>query len=104
MTRRDNAFFWFVFTIVLMVSSVDLYLLIRYERVIMDTEENALGRWLIKMDSGSIALFSALKMFGTCLSLMIYKKIFLASRKLGYTVGSFVLAFQVWLFCYLLFP
>lgn len=103
MNTRDNAFFWFVFTLVLMVSSVDLYLLIRYERVIMDTEENAIGLWLIRMDSGSIALFSALKMFGTCLSLMIYKKIFLADRRFGYTVGFFVTAFQIWLFCYLLF-
>lgn len=103
MKLRDSAFFWFVFSVVLLVSSVDLYLLIRYERVIMDTEENAIGLWLIRMDSGSIALFSALKMFGTCLSLMIYKKIFLKNQRLGYTVGFFIAAFQMWLFCYLMF-
>lgn len=104
MNGKDNFFFWIVFTLVLSVSSVDLYLLITYQSVLLYVEKNSLGLWLIKMDSGSIALFSAVKMFGTCLSLMIYKKLFLTSRRLGYIIGYCIVAFQLWLISYLLLP
>jgi hypothetical protein len=102
MNARDNIFFWLVFITVLSISTVDLYLLIRFQNVIAHEEKNIIGLWLIHLDSGSTALFSAVKMFGTCLSLMLLKKIFLAKRKIGYVVGSLMAAFQIVLIIYLL--
>jgi len=102
MSARENTFFWLVFTIVLSVSTVDLYLLIRFQNVIAEEEKNIVGLWLIHLDSGSTALFSAVKMFGTCLSLMLLKKIFLAHRRIGYIVGSLMATFQICLIIYLL--
>ena len=103
MTTKDNIFFWTIFILVLSVSTVDLYFLIKFQSVIVDEEKNLIGLWLIHLDSGSIALFSAIKMFGTCLSLMIYKKIFLKHRKIAYPIGVGILTFQTALLCYLLF-
>lgn len=54
------------------------------------------------MDNGSIALFSAAKMFGTCLSLMIWKKIFLSNATKGFVVGSALLMFQLFLLYYII--
>jgi hypothetical protein len=102
MNARDNIFFWLIFITVLSIGTVDLYLLIRFQNVITHEEKNIIGLWLIHLDSGSTALFSAVKMFGTCLSLMLLKKIFLAKRKIGYVVGSLMAAFQIVLIIYLL--
>ena len=66
MTTTKNIAFWFLFTMILSISAVDLYLIIRFQNVMIYEEKNLVGVWLIKMDSGSVALFSALKMFGTC--------------------------------------
>lgn len=102
MNARDNIFFWLIFITILSISTVDLYLLIRFQNVITHEEKNIIGLWLIHLDSGSTALFSAVKMFGTCLSLMLLKKIFLAKRKIGYVVGSLMATFQIVLIIYLL--
>ena len=103
MTTTKNIAFWFLFTMILSISAVDLYLIIRFQNVMIYEEKNLVGVWLIKMDSGSVALFSALKMFGTCLSLMIWKKILISNQKYGFTIGISILLFQMFLFCWLLF-
>lgn len=103
MSKINNIFFWFAFTIILSVSAFDLYLIIHFQNVLHETESNKIGVWLIEMDSGSVALFSAFKMFGTCFSLMIWKKIFLKYPLKGYIIGISMLAFQLFLFCWLLF-
>ena len=103
MTKRKNIAFWFLFTMILSISALDLYLIIRFQNVLIHEEKNIVGIWLIKLDSGSVALFSALKMFGTCLSLMIWKKILISNHKYGFTIGISILAFQIFLFCWLLF-
>ena len=74
MTKTKNIAFWFLFTMILSISALDLYLIIRFQNVLVYEEKNLVGVWLIKLDSGSVALFSAVKMFGTCLSLMIWKQ------------------------------
>ena len=103
MSKINNIFFWMVFTIVLSISAFDLYLIIRFQHVLHETESNVLGVWLIELDSGSVALFSAVKMFGTCFSLMIWKKILLKSPLQGYIIGLSLLTFQLFLFCWLMF-
>lgn len=103
MKIKDNVFFWIIFIVVLLISTVDLYFLIKFQSVIENEEKNIIGLWLIKIDSGSIALFSAIKMFGTCLSLMIYKKIFLKNKTIAYPIGFGILTFQIGLLIYLLF-
>ncbi len=103
MTRTKNIVFWLMFTTILAISALDLYLIIRFQHVLIHEEKNALGIWLIRLDSGSVALFSAVKMFTTCLSLMIWKKILISNHKCGFTIGFSLLAFQIFLFCWLLF-
>ena len=103
MTKTKNIAFWFLFTMILSISALDLYLIIRFQNVLVYEEKNLVGVWLIKLDSGSVALFSAVKMFGTCLSLMIWKMILIGNHKCGFTIGISILAFQMFLFCWLLF-
>jgi hypothetical protein len=102
MSKIQNSFFWFVFIAILSIGAVDLYLIIRFQQVIINEEKNPIGVWLIEMDNGSIALFSAAKMFGTCLSLMIWKKIFLSNAVKGFIVGSALLVFQLFLLYYII--
>jgi len=103
MTTTKNIAFWFLFTMILSISALDLYLIIRFQNVLIHEEKNIVGIWLIRLDSGSVALFSAVKMFGTCLSLMIWKKILISNHKYGFTIGIGILLFQIFLFCWLLF-
>jgi len=103
MSKINNFFFWIVFTIILGISAFDLYLIIHFQHVLFATESNAIGLFLIEMDSGSVALFSAVKMFGTCLSLMLWKKLLLKNLMQGWIVGCSLLVFQICLVCWLLF-
>lgn len=50
--------FWWIF----LVSMMDHYLTIKLQEVILDTERNPLGLWLIHLDGGSVALFMTFKM------------------------------------------
>lgn len=101
MSKTKNMLFWVLFTIILSISAFDLYLIVRFQNVLIDEEKNIIGIWLIRLDSGSVALFSALKMFGTCLSLMIWKKILIKNQFWGFFIGFSLVLFQIFLFCWL---
>jgi len=52
-----------LFSWIVLVSMFDHYLTIKLQDVIIHTEQNPIGRLLIKIDGGSVALFMTLKMF-----------------------------------------
>ena len=93
--------YWAIFFFVLTVSCVDLYLIVRYQSVMQIEEKNDVGLWLISLDGDSVGAFCALKMFGTCLALGVFKKIWMLNRKWGWTIGGGLCAAQTALLCYL---
>ena len=48
-----------------LISSVDLYWCIKNQHIIAQIEENPIGRYLIELDQGDVALFMGIKMAGT---------------------------------------
>jgi cytochrome b subunit of formate dehydrogenase len=51
------------------ISSVDIYWAIANQDMMMELEENPIGRYLIGVDDGSIALFMSVKVAGTIIAL-----------------------------------
>lgn len=51
--------------LIISVSAIDNYLLIVYQDVILQIEKNPIGRFLIVLNENKVALFSAIKLFGT---------------------------------------
>ena len=50
-------------------SAVDIYVSIQTQEYLYELEVNPVGRWLIELDDGDIALFMGVKMAGTTLAL-----------------------------------
>jgi hypothetical protein len=46
------------------ISAIDVYWSIKVQHVLLSSELNPVGRWLIRQDGGSIALFMGLKCAG----------------------------------------
>ena len=46
------------------VAARDVYWSIALQDMLLENEQNPVGKWLIQMDDGSVALFMALKTFG----------------------------------------
>jgi hypothetical protein len=78
-----------------------MYLICRFQGVIETTEKNYLGIMLLNMDADRVGLFCAVKMFGTCLALAIWKKIWFLNRKWGWAVGIGLCLFQLLLVLFL---
>ena len=53
--------------IIVGVSARDMYWSITLQDVLYKSELNPVGRWLIKADNGSVAIFMSLKLCGTVL-------------------------------------
>jgi len=51
------------------ISAIDLYWAIKNQHIMLNNEENPIGRYLIGLDDGSVALFMGIKMAGTILAL-----------------------------------
>lgn len=54
-----------------LISSIDLYWAIKNQDLMLEMEENPIGRWLLFKDDGDVALFMGVKMAGTTLALGI---------------------------------
>ena len=52
-----------------LISSVDLYWCIKNQHIMAQTEENPIGRYLIELDQGDVALFMGVKVAGTVMAL-----------------------------------
>ena len=51
------------------ISAIDLYWAVKNQHIMLENEENPVGRYLIRLDDGSVALFMGVKMAGTILAL-----------------------------------
>ena len=100
-SSKQFLLFWMMFFFILTISCLDMYLICRYQGVIILTEKNYFGTLLLQMDAGRIGLFCATKMFGTCLALAIWKKIWFLKRKWGWVVGIGLCVFQLLLVLFL---
>lgn len=52
-----------------LISAIDLYWAVKNQHIMLHNEENPIGRYLIGLDDGSVALFMGVKMAGTILAL-----------------------------------
>tara|TARA_R110002072_G_scaffold303029_1_gene491473 strand:+ start:207 stop:491 length:285 start_codon:yes stop_codon:yes gene_type:complete len=83
------------------VAAYDTYLTVHFQETINQLEENPVGRWLIKADGGSVALFVGAKFIGTILVLGALPLLYAHQRTLGVVVATGVAICQVILLCYL---
>lgn len=83
------------------VAVYDTYLTVHFQETMHHLEENPVGRWLIRADGGSVALFVGAKFIGTILVLAALPLLYLQHRALGMIVASGVAMCQVILLCYL---
>lgn len=85
---------------ILFVAAYDIYVSIQLQSVLYENELNPIGRWLIELNNGSVALFMAVKLFGTSLTSIILTLLFMKYRKFGLTiiVGLDILALLLLLY------
>lgn len=101
--RLQEAVLAFCMLIVAVVAADDVYWSFKTQDVLAETEENPVGRWLIQMDGGDIALFMTCKMFGVLLVLLALPAIFWFRRSWGLICSISLAVFQIALFMYLNF-
>lgn len=77
-------FFWWA--VVWIVSAVDVYWSIYLGDTLHRNELNPIGRWLIALDNGNVALFMAVKFLGTTFVLAILPLIFIYRKDIGYAI------------------
>ena len=96
--ERDHKFcFAALWLAIGFISAIDLYWAVKNQHVMLENEENPVGRYLIRLDDGSVALFMGVKMAGTILSLGVlvflyhYKKLYAWLSIISLTVAQFFL-------------
>lgn len=83
------------------VAAYDTYLTVQFQETIHLLEQNPVGRWLIRINDGSVALFVGAKFVGTILVLGAIPLLYLKQPGLGVTVAAGVAVCQVVLLFYL---
>lgn len=96
----DLSFYLMLFVIAL-VALIDVYFSFKHSDNMTTGEFNPIGRMLIQLDNGSVALFMTLKMLSTMIVLVTLPAIFHVSKKHGYVTCIGVFCFQAWLFNFL---
>lgn len=91
----------FVWIIVGGVSALDMYLAIKFSESLNIMETNALGRWLMECDGGSVALFMSLKLAGTMFVLGTITVMHAWRIRLASFIGWAVAIYQMGLACFL---
>jgi hypothetical protein len=92
----------FMFTIIVIISGVDTYLLSKNREMIHLIEENPIGLWLISMDSGDVSLFIAVKFVGTFLVIFILGEWIKINEKTGLIATMCITIGQILLLSYLM--
>jgi len=84
-----------------LISAIDLYWAVKNQHIMLQNEKNPVGRYLIGLDDGSVALFMGVKMAGTILALGVliflyhYKKLYAWSSIIFLTVAQFLLLYYL---------
>ena len=98
-----RSIFWLLLVIVAAVAAYDVYLSIKFQDVLFAMEENPIGRWLIALDEGDVALFMTAKMIGVTAVVLTLPAIYRFRRSWGLLTVTALASFQSWLFYYLTF-
>jgi hypothetical protein len=83
------------------VSVHDAALVVVNQNLILDVEQNPVGRWLIEANGGSIWPFVAIKLLGTSAACAVVLDLHQRCRPTGLLVAAGVAAFQAGLLLYL---
>lgn len=76
-------------------SGVDIYMSIKTQEYLLHLEMNPIGRWLIRLDGGDVALFMGVKTAGTTLALGILVWLYLHKRSWAWMSIVFVSLMQL---------
>ena len=101
--RKKLVILWSCVALITMVSMYDVYWTFKVQEVIIHTEENPIGLWLINADGGDIALFMTVKMLGTMCVILAIPAIYFYRNNWGMVCAVSVATFQAFLFAYLNF-
>lgn len=85
------------------VAAYDVYLSVKYQDTLQFEEVNPLGKWLLQIDNGSVAVFMGCKFLGTLIALGTVILLYCYKRQMGLTVASVLAAVQAFVASYLLF-
>jgi len=85
------------------VSLFDTWLIVLHAEILQVTEENPIGRLLLKLGNGDVSLFVVCKLLGTAVVLMSLFWLSANYRLIAQPVIRCITAFQCWLLWYLCF-
>jgi hypothetical protein len=103
LTYRPASIFSLCCLFVAAVSVHDASLIVVNYQVIGETEQNPVGRWLLEIQDGAVALFVVVKLAGTALVCALLVTLFRHSQRIGTIAVVGLAAFQLMLLCYLTF-
>ena len=83
------------------ISAVDIYWSIVYQDLLYAVELNPMGRLLIEMDNGGVALFMAVKMFGTVAALGLLVVLYHWKKKYAWPAMTTIFSLQCILLVYI---
>ena len=83
------------------ISAVDIYWSITNQQMLMDLEENPIGRYLIQKENGSIALFMCIKVAGTITALGVLVFLYHWKRRYAWPIITALTIAQFFLLSYL---
>ncbi|MEY4185244.1 MAG: hypothetical protein RIT02_278 [Planctomycetota bacterium] len=99
--RRWKLWFPFFQVLIAAVSAYDCWLTLRFREVMLETEQNPIGLWLIEVASGEVWLFLQFKAAGTLMVLLLLFWMFLRNLKFTFTVSGSIASGQTALLVYL---
>ena len=76
-------------------SAFDIYMSIKTQEYLLGLEMNPVGRWLIRLDDGDVALFMGIKTAGTTLALGILVWLYFHKRSWAWISIFFVSLMQL---------
>ena len=100
-TRNPNLVFYIMWASIGLISLFDLFLAIEHQDTILEYEENPLAKAII-LHCG-MATFTIVKIAGTLACMLIVRRAYEKSKKLGWALCAPIFLLQVWLLWYLLF-
>jgi hypothetical protein len=97
--NRPSTVFYALLLIIVTVSAYDTYLNIKYP-ITSNTELNPVAKGILQASNEDLALLIALKLFGTCVAVVVLKTYYLYNRKCAYlaTVALTILQLAVAVF------
>jgi len=88
-------------TVIAGVSAYDTYWSFKNQNTLYDAEQNPIGRWLMELDGGDVALFMTVKMLGTLIVLNAIPLVGRFRKSWCLPIAGSVATFQLLLFAYL---